>query len=101
MNTQEKLTAFYEWCRKCNIDVGSNERMLDAYQRIADNVKKITMLLLLTCTTAFADPPEDMPDKAQCPWCDEDEESELPIDDYLLLAGGAAIALGGFIKLKN
>lgn len=37
MNTQDKLTAFYEWCRKCNIDVGSNERMLDAYERIADN----------------------------------------------------------------
>lgn len=98
MNTQERMTAFYEWCRKCNMDMGSNERMLDAYQRIADHTKSITVVLLLTTTTVFAVPPEhannpepeDMPEQSNCPWCDDDTPTgAVP---YSCILWGAAIA---------
>lgn len=64
--------------------------------------------ILLTCTTAFADPPpwannpdaEDMPEQAECSFCDDDTP-DTPIDTYLVWGGIAAIALGGIIKLKN
>lgn len=61
--------------------------------------------ILLTCTTAFADPPEHANNDNEHGqgehngWGNDDEPSApLP---YGWVLGIAALALGGFIKLKN
>lgn len=63
--------------------------------------------ILLTCTTAFADPPPHANNDNENGqgnhngWGDDDDEDGTPIDDYIGVLAISAIALGGFIKLKN